>query len=173
MCRKIFCSTALAFSAFSASSALSQPSGQPPTACGADSVRFKTSAGPVGDAAPPTAPDQATLYVIMQTTSIGPIRTPRIGMDGTWIGAVHGSSFIRFSAAPGAHHLCDWVSPGLTAPKNPISLSSFQAEPGQSYYFRVRIFESSNGSLQDFEPISVDEGKYLVSQYHLSLSEQK
>ncbi|HZC22253.1 MAG TPA: DUF2846 domain-containing protein [Candidatus Binatia bacterium] len=99
--------------------------------------------------------------------------TARIGLDGAWVGATRGNSYIFFSVDPGEHHLCtDWRS-GFLANGRLVSLFGFTAEAGKVYYFRVRTTGGPSSMLDrsaldesatlDLDLISGDEGKLLVS----------
>ncbi len=171
----LFCSITVALLSFCASSLLCQSNGHPlPTAaCGAGNIRFKTSAGPIGDTASPITAGKATLYVVLEGTSAGLSPTARIGLDGTWVGALHGFSFIRLSVDPGSRHLCDSLEPSINTPDLQTALYNLEAEPGKSYYLRIRVIDARNGSFHDFQPISSDEGRYLVSLSPVSISRPK
>lgn len=99
--------------------------------------------------------------------------TARIGVDGAWVGATRGNSYIFFSVDPGEHHLCaDWRSSFLAAGRL-VSLFGFTAEAGRVYYFRVRTTGGPSSLLDrsaldesaslDLDLINSDEGKLLVS----------
>ena len=55
------------------------------------------------------------------------------------------------------------------------SLTSFTAEAGRTYYFRVQIHVESQGENSnigiDLQPVNADEGKYLVATSPLSVSQ--
>ena len=99
--------------------------------------------------------------------------TARIGLDGGWVGATHGDSYIFFPVDPGEHHLCaDWRSTLLSNGRR-VSLFGFTAEAGKVYYFRVRTMGGPSSMLDrssldesatlDLELINEDQGKLLVS----------
>ena len=60
---------------------------------------------------------KALVYVIVEEyprpqdwTYVGNITT-RVGLDGNWVGANYGESYVSFAVEPGEHHLCtDWQS---------------------------------------------------------------
>jgi hypothetical protein len=84
-------------------------------------------------------------------------------MNGTWLGANRGNTYLFFSVDPGEHHFCvDWTSSG--SPGRLVSLASLIAEPGKVYYLRAR----ANGGRYtfpslDLELVNSDEGKLLVA----------
>jgi hypothetical protein len=94
-------------------------------------------------------------------------------MDGTWIGALTASSYLRFSAAPGTRHLCALSnSHGVSILE--ASLFNFDVEAGKTYYLRVQITAASGPDFAvDLQPVSVDEGRFLVSKAALSVSHPK
>lgn len=93
--------------------------------------------------------------------------TARVGIDGAWVGADRGDSYLFFSTEPGEHHLCtDWMSDFLPTGRL-VSLANFTAEPGKVYYFRVRTsggpssyLKNSNRSASiDLETLSSRRGR--------------
>ena len=143
-------------------------------ACGPDNVKFDVDSSGRQPAAQPE-PGKALVYVVEQfdrpTNELGR-PTIRVGLDGSWMGANRGTSYLSFSVEPGAHHLCaDWQSlPPLRLINHvPASLASLTAA-GQTYYFRARIVEhSGNGPWTlDLERLDRDEGQLLVATSPLS-----
>jgi hypothetical protein len=109
--------------------------------------------------------------------------TARVGLDGAWVGATRGDSYVFFSVDPGEHHLCaDWRSTLLSNGRL-VSLFGFTAEPGKVYYFRVRTTGGPSSMLDrsaldesallDLDLINSDEGKLLVSTSPYSASHPK
>jgi hypothetical protein len=109
--------------------------------------------------------------------------TARIGLDGAWVAATRGNSYVFFSVDPGEHHLCaDWRSTLLSAGRL-VSLFGFKAEAGKVYYFRVRTTGGPASMLDrssldesatlDLDLINSDEGKLLVSTSPYSASRLK
>jgi len=151
-------------------------------ACGASSTEFRvrteTSQHPV---LPPDA-GKATVYVVLEQ-KFQAVRavTARVGLDGTWVGANRGGSYLFFSTQPGEHHLCtDWISEFLPGGRL-VSLAKFTADPGKTYYFRVRtsggpssyLKDSDRSASIDLEPVNDDEGKLLVAASAWSNSQPK
>jgi hypothetical protein len=162
-------------------SALALAAGQLPevpavkAACGPDNVKFNvTPSGRQPAAQPETG--KALVYVVEQydkPTNELVTPTVRVGLDGAWVGANYGTSYLFFSVEPGEHHLCsDWQSlPPLRFLNHvPASLSNLTAEAGQTYYFRAHIIEhSGNGPWTlDLQRIGSDEGQLLVATSPLS-----
>jgi len=110
-------------------------------------------------------------------TELG-IPTIRVGLNGAWVGANHGTSYLSFSVDPGEHHLCtNWQSV-LKSLSDQHSLTSFTAEAGKTYFFRVQAYEQFEGGKGQFwtidlQPVDADEGKYLLASAPLSVSQPK
>ena len=86
----------------------------------------------------PAPQDKARVYFIGRGESaagsgiIGPVR---VGMDGDWVGAVKGRSYLAVAAPPGVHHFCaEW--PGNRG-INGVALNLLDLKPGQAYYLVV------------------------------------
>lgn len=143
------------------------PSSIVTSACGPANVKFEVQAGSAEFF--PLHPDlvKATIYLIQDVPSNPgpPAVTTRVGLDGAWIGALRGRSWIKVLVDPGLHHLCadgqwsQWFGP------ESIALQGIHAEGGKTYYFRVRFLNSYGGSrflLLGIEAADDDEGQYLV-----------
>ncbi len=146
-------------------------------ACGPSNAEFRVSQD---RSHPVRNPEEgkALVYVVLdQKYKLLHDVTARVGVDGAWVGANHGDSYLFFAVKPGEHHLCtDWTSwrsdfiPGGRL----VSLQNFTAEAGQTYYFRAKTTggRDEKPSL-DLDPINSDEGKLLVASFPLSISEAK
>jgi hypothetical protein len=136
-------------------------------ACGPLKVDFETS---ISTSRPPTQPEpgKALVYVAQEM----PVVTLKIGMDGAWMGATHGRSYVAFSIESGEHHMCiQWQSHrGFS---RMLSFARLNAEPGKIYYFRARIYGLVNPQYLDLDLIDPDEGHYLVASSPLSVSHPK
>jgi hypothetical protein len=95
-------------------------------------------------------------------------------VDGAWVGAIRGNSYIFFSVQPGDHHLCvNWQS-GFLTPSGLFALANLKAQAGKVYYFRARTFNESNrGYALDLDVTDNDEGQYLVASSAFSKSHPK
>jgi hypothetical protein len=157
--------------------AFAQEASAPPTpACGPLTASFATS---MSDAQPPAQPEagKALVFVAGYFPTAGAAIHPTIpvSLDGQWTGATRGSSYIDFSVDPGVHHLCVRWQSSLAVLSRLAAFARLTAEPGKTYYFRVRSMESrETGSMYlDLDPIDPDEGQYLVTSSRLSVSRQK
>lgn len=148
-------------------------------ACGPAQEKFEVALRDQAEPAP-IENGKALIYVIQDDTAFDstPRPTTRIGVDGNWIGATRSNSYLRAAIDPGEHHLCvRWQ--GFVAFRMGMKMAAlhFTAEPGKSYYFRVRNWYTSNHSRAggdiDFAALDTDEGQLLANQYSFSSSHPK
>lgn len=164
----------LAFSALPAFAQDQAMAARTAAGCGADNTQFdvKTdkSQHPQGQ-----VPDgRALVYVFEQEKTdavafkIGAV-TIRVGLDGQWIGANHGSTYFYFPVDPGDHSICaNWQS-SLGRFSKQASAVSLTAEPGQVYYFQTKVDERSHDNPGIWmEPIDPAEAKLLIASNSLS-----
>jgi hypothetical protein len=139
-------------------------------ACGPGRVHFDVEAADYTDSIIQPASGKALVYVIAE----GPI-TARIGLNGSWVGAVEGNSHMSFPVDPGEHHVCASWQTIFSKENKLVGLSSFTAEAGKVYYFRVRVtIQGKYASyLLDMEPINSDQGSYMVLKSKISESHVK
>jgi hypothetical protein len=101
--------------------------------------------------------------------------TTRVGVDGTWIGANHGDSYIFFPVDPGEHNICtDWQST-FCVRSGLASAVDLNAEAGAIYYFRVKVRDASQyrpGEVK-IEPIDKAEARLLLGSSSFSTSHAK
>jgi hypothetical protein len=153
----------------------------PLASCGDEKVNFDVSRGPVGTPSTNPAPDKATVYIIElfdpHDTHSFARPTIRHGLDGAWIGATQGFTYVITSVDPGPHHLCSRWQSHFGHLTDEISLNNFTAEAGHTYYFRVQITlqggDPASGTFIDLQPVSEDEGIFLVSKAAQSNSKPK
>ncbi len=167
--------------------AIAQTNAALQSACGPVDTNFKVKRNASAKAITQTDPGKALVYVIEDQKFKG-VRdvTARVGLDGNWIGADRGNSYLSFAVSPGEHHLCtDWVSEFLPAGRS-VSLSSLNAEAGKVYYFRARttggqgsaltntggLAIADNGAI-DLQQVDPDEGKMLIASSAMSVSHPK
>jgi hypothetical protein len=138
------------------------------SACGPGRVHFDVEATDYTNSVTQPPSGKALVYVIAE----GPI-TARIGLNGAWVGAIGGDSHLSFPADPGEHHVCaSWQT--IFSKENKLAgLSSFTAEAGKVYYFRVRVTVQGQNPLLDMEPINSDQGSYMVLKSKISESHVK
>jgi hypothetical protein len=102
----------------------------------------------------------------------------RQGLDGTWIGATQGFTYVSAPIDPGIHHLCSHWQSRLKRWSDQVSLNNFEAVAGKTYYFRLQIgyeagVDGGAPAMIDLQPISEDEGRLLVSEAARSSSKPK
>lgn len=150
----------------------------PRAACGDDGITFEVKRGEVKDQTSPPEPGKAALYIVevVNLADNGRVNRPTLkhGMDGRWIGATQGFTYLSASIAPGEHHFCSRWQSRLGALSDQIALYNFNAEAGTRYYLRAQVYSTGKGSFTvDLTPVSTDEGRYLVSEAARSLSKPK
>jgi hypothetical protein len=161
-------------------SALAQTNSAPntPPSCGDPQVKFdvKTDKSLHPDAQPPSG--KALVYFVEDDDMFESVPKPttRVGVDGVWVGANHGDSYLSFAVGPGEHHLCaSWQSFVAIGARETSGAVHFTAQAGQLYFFRVKnvlIRDHAPGHLE-LSPIDGDEGQLLSSRYALSTSHPK
>jgi hypothetical protein len=152
-----------------AASALPQNSS---SVCGSENVSFKVTLDKSHSSLPKQEPGKATVVFIQdfgaQKFGIGVHVVTRIGVDGSWVGAIKDNSYFSVFLEPGERHVCvnlDSALPGKT-----VEFAHFTAETGKVYYFRWRY--SSGGDFL-LAPVDSDEAKYQIAQFPLSISNPK
>lgn len=80
--------------------------------------------------------------------------TVRIGVDGAWVGATRGDSYLSLQLEPGEHHLCADMTPSHLPSTGLVSLFGLTIEAGKVYYFRAR---TSGGRASSFDESGWDD----------------
>ncbi len=156
------------------------------SACGVRDIKFDAKQDSVQHPAPTPEVGKALIYVIEDlgqcagcgraTVSLTDVDNAvvKIGLDGDWVGATRGNSYIMISATPGDHHMClNWQS-SLQERSRAYAMASVSVEAGNTYYFRARLFPGHSGDYSfDLDQVNLDEGKYLVASSPLSVSNPK
>jgi hypothetical protein len=175
-----FLFSAFLFSTLAFAQDPSSPLAAVEAACGPKEVQFETQTAPGQPITQPEAGKSLVYVAEFFAKSVGQLSLPtlRIGVDGKWVGADKGNSYISFSLDPGEHHLCARWQSHFKRLSSEEAFYGFTADPGKIYYFRARINEiggsggASNFSL-DLEPLNEDQGKYLVASSAWSASQPK
>jgi len=149
-------------------------------ACGPEETKFDLKTSDASHSIAQPEPGKALVYVIGQDGNQGLFCKgceiiARVGLNGAWIGAVNGASFLSSSVDPGEQHLCtQWQSMFSTRSKR-LALNNFNAEAGKIYYFRMRLTRQGKNAppLLDLDQINSDEGKYMVLTSQTSESHPK
>jgi hypothetical protein len=145
----------------------------PDAACGSAETQFDVKTEGTAPPAAQAKDGQALVYVVedQQFKFVKDVTT-RVGLDGEWVGANRGYSYVVFPVDPGEHHLCtDWLS---SFNGRLLSLAKFTAEAGKVYYFRARTTGAKDErAALDLERVNSDEGRLLVSRATPSVSSVK
>jgi hypothetical protein len=151
--------------------------------CGVDSGKFavETDTGSASGQTPAQAePGKAMIYFIEDDSNFAsfPKPTTRMGVDGKWVGATHGNSYMAFAVDPGEHHLCaSWQFGVILGKGKMASAAHFTAEAGRVYYFQVKntFIRGDNSAITDMKltPLDSDEGQLLAGKYAVSVSHPK
>jgi hypothetical protein len=155
------------------------------SACGLPAVTFAVNTEGTQHPAPSPDSDKALVFMVEDLgqcvdcyggrSIIGDVTAAlvKVGVDGTWIGANQGNSYLFFTTAPGEHHLCvNWQS-RIEERARSFAMANFTAEAGKIYYFRIRLFPGQGDFAFDLDPINSDQGKYLVASSVYSVSHPK
>lgn len=145
----------------------------PQNACGPTDVRFQIRIGGSHQPEPRIDSGKALVYVIEdQRFKAAKDVTLRIGINGTWVGATRGNSYLFSQVEPGEHHLCASMMPGFLPSGRGVSLFGLTIEAGKVYYFRARTSGGPESAFAgngwqdtlsvDLDLANGDEGKFLV-----------
>lgn len=152
----------------------SAPTSNPLSVCGPMSVKFQIKMDDTQSPNVTPEPGKALVYVIedQQFRAANDV-TVRIGLDGAWVGATRGDSYLSFPVEPGEHHLCANMMPGFLSPGRRVSLFGLTTEAGGVYYFRARIIGGPSSAMDrnglddsisiDLDLLNRDEGKFLLA----------
>ena len=147
--------------------------------CGPAYEKFDVSTTRAQSGSVPLEDGKAMIYIIQDDNDFDsrPRPTSRIGVDGKWIGATRSNSYLRAALDPGERHLCaSWQ--GFVGFHMGIKMAAlhFTAEPGKTYYFRVKDWFTTSHSRNadiDLTLLDSDEGQLLATRDALSTSRPK
>jgi hypothetical protein len=146
-------------------------------ACGQDEVKFNAKRVEGTPQAPEMKADEALVYLITEVITLdhspGCIAVVRVGIDGKWVGATCGTSYIATTVKAGEHHLCGSWQEMVRHPTPMARLHGFTAEAGKTYYFGVRATNTNSLATMDMDMLNLDEGKLLVASVPSSTSKPK
>jgi hypothetical protein len=111
-----------------------------PAACGADTTHFKASHSKIAPSLTPPA-DQALVVLIQKEAGEDFASDPisRLALDGTWVGAVKGASYIAIPVSAGSHKLCVSRQSSLDDEKAEVATAPLIARAGVVYYFEFTL----------------------------------
>jgi hypothetical protein len=152
----------------------SAPAFSPLSACGSMNVMFQIKMADSQSPKVTPEPGKALVYVIEdQQFKAAKDVIVRVGLDGAWVGATRGDSYLAFPVEPGEHHLCANIMTGLLSTGRRVSLFGLTTEAGGVYYLRARTIGGPSSALDrngledtisiDLDLVNRDEGKFLVT----------
>jgi hypothetical protein len=143
--------------------------------CGPRNVEFKVENDKRAHSAGTAEPGKALVYIIEnQGSCAGCQVTTKVGVDGAWIGANRGDSYLSLSIDPGERHICASWQSSRAEMSSLFAFTNFTAEAGKVYYFRVRVVAGRyEQAWMDVDAINPDEGRFLISSSSLSSSHPK
>ena len=116
-------------------------------------------------APPPQVPAGKVLVYLFENVPRLPLHgvKVRVGVDGKWVGATEGETYLSFLVDPGVHHLCVWAkATGWYPMEDGIALHGINAKPGKPYYFRTRIAPSQDSATTLLDAIDDDQAQLLL-----------
>lgn len=138
-----------------------------PSSCGPKDASFNVKLDKSQHFLAKPEPGKARIYFIHEIW--GSSKPVMFGIDGAWVGANHGKSYLSVSVDPGERHICVAIQyRDREGEQLSVVLAHLQAEAGQTYFYRTR----DHLQLQ-IDPIDSDEGKYLLAFYPLSVPSPK
>lgn len=142
-----------------------------PDACGSDDVKFNVKADkatPYTGGSAPAVGMARIVFIQNLHSSIMMIGRPtiRIGVDGAWVGALHGKSYFSVELPAGEHHLCGAWQSILKAARKEDHAKSLNLESGKTYFvqYKIEVISGDPGSttLTSLDVMDQDEGKFVV-----------
>src|SRR5580698_6504934 len=115
-------------------------------------------------------PGKALVYVIVQEKTdphallVSDVTT-RVGLDGTWLGANHGSSYLALTVDPGEHRMCTDVQSKTKGAAKLNSAADLSTDAGKNYFYRAEVtfaYADHQAALR-LKPIDEAEGMLLIS----------
>jgi hypothetical protein len=146
-----------------------------PQACGPQDTNFDVKY--VNGALPAVPESGKALVVVIQDSPTDTIsrRVTKVGIDGTWAGAIKGISYLFFDVAPGEHHLC--MNQSTNRRGHPTELAHINADAGRIYYFRIlTILDVEEGGINYgilLQPVDRDQALFLASAHPMSIANHK
>lgn len=146
---------------------------QAPQACGAEKQDFEVKLDGAQHAIPAAESGKALLVFVQDTGRPGvgaPALLARVGVDGSWVGALKNESWFSIAVEPGIRHLCVLNQPRISS--KVTELLQLRVEPGRTYYIRVRNL-TWHGSYMELGETNEDQGAYMVSASPMARAEAK
>lgn len=154
---------------------------QAEAACGDPSAKFTVRPGAWNQPTVSIGKDEARVYVIQETVipSMSALKifgapTVEVGINGRWMGATRGQSYVVLPVQAGVNHFCARVKlsmylwPASCFSSGNTVLLRLQVVAGQTYYVRARAYHISeeNGTFCaiNLDTVNSDEGKLLLAE---------
>jgi len=107
-----------------------------PDTCGDGGVKFDVKT--VKDQPLPTPEAGKALVVFIESVKHDKIII-RFAVDGTWVGADKGNSYLTTEVSPGPHHLCAAPQSTVESEAKQVSTGDFYAVAGGVYYYLADV----------------------------------
>ncbi len=135
-------------------------------ACGPPAQRLKVQLAQNSGSTPPS-PAMSMIYVIQGRVPWFHLSEVRVGMDGRWIGALRGRSYLAIRTQPGVHHFC--IAGGNLRPSS-VALDVLDTESKKSEYLEARTFSDAEISSTPLllNEICETDGQAMTKRYRLS-----
>jgi hypothetical protein len=137
--------------------------------CGPSDVEFNVKADKKQHPLPQPNAGKATVVVITQIANCIGCSVTKVGIDGAWVGANRGHSYLFSSIEPGDHRVCAAYQSKIKKVAEKAAAASLTAEAGTVYYFQ--FFPRNNDLV--LKPVDPAEGPLLLKSTALSTSEVK
>jgi hypothetical protein len=133
-------------------------------ACGPADSQFDVSLN-TEPPAKPAMQDQALVYVIGNWYG-GELGGPviRIGVNGTWVGALKGTVHFAIPLKAGAYHFCAQGQGHNPPGPREVALNFLHLKPRGTYYLLADSERVSTSGFLGLEELNADEGKLLLAQ---------
>ena len=139
-----------------------------PNSCGPQDAEFSVQREDTQPAPTDPEPGKALVFVVDNyegALEASGMPTIRIGLDGTWVGANRGKSYIYFSTEPGEHRLCAAGQRDDKLLARQRTMAHFTAETGKIYFFRVQTMNrAGTEATLELHPLEPQEAKYLIAE---------
>jgi hypothetical protein len=135
-------------------------------ACGAGNEQFDVRTDNPPPTLPPLDPTRARVY-FLSTMPDEPFisKIVRLGIDGSWLGAVGPASYTVHDLAPGTHHLCASYQGKALLSEPAQRLLQLHLQPGKTYFVVYRaIIIRDQGLIAFLEQVDDDQGSFVLQQ---------
>jgi len=146
------------------------------SACGPMDVNFSVKETNT-QATPSMQAGKALVYVFEDVTNVPltPAMNFRVGLNGSWVGALKNMTYLSFAVDPGVQHLCTSLQGhAFFELEKGITLRQLHTETGKTYYLRLRhVMGKDVMPLVLLEPMDEDEGSLLLQTMRQAVWQKK